>query len=84
MSEMVERVARAIKLDDGSPCISRDKGRNKLCAHSDGCICRSLARAAIAAMREPTSAMREAAQTDEISATQAWLAWEAMIDEALR
>jgi len=57
MSEMVERAARAIKADDGSPCIAPS---SRLCRHADGCICRSLANAVIKTLREPTDPMMQA------------------------
>ena len=50
--------------------------------------CREIARAAIAAMREPTEAMRDAGYMSAIQycdadANDAGLIWQAMIDEAL-
>lgn len=56
MTDMIETVARAIQNDDGSPCISTM--RLGLCKQADGCVCRSLARAALLALREPTGEMR--------------------------
>jgi hypothetical protein len=55
MAKMVDKVAKSIKQDDGSPCISSLKFA--LCRDEDGCICRSLARSSIEAMREPTPEM---------------------------
>lgn len=80
MSEMVERVARAIC---GDP---NDDGRNVLEVH------RQRARLAIAAMREPTEAMVEAGVRlgcpegggGDITASEATDTWQKMIDEALK
>lgn len=85
VSEMVERVARAINETANKRLNAFFVDRNMAFA---------LARAAIAAMREPTAAMEEAADNcsalmwspepgeglDEVG----WdVAWRAMIDEAL-
>ena len=86
MSEMVERVARAIYEDDfggpdrtPTPWAERDEEFRE--------TVRSNARAAIQAMREPTSAMVEAADSRR-DPRNGWLgaisAWEAMIDAALK
>ena len=71
MTEMIERVARAI-----AQCLN-EPGQ---CSYSD------IARAAIEAMREPTEAMiKEGAYgSGEDSAGVACGAWKAMIDEALK
>lgn len=87
MTSMIERVARAIMDDDGSPCISKLKF--KLCKEPDGCICRSLARSAIEAMREPTEEMVRMGMTALPNSTPGrhqktgWV-WDAMIDAALK
>lgn len=87
MTEMIERVAKAMQADDGSPCISRLKF--DLCRSGDGCICRSLARAAIEAMREPTLDMIEEGAfvshdgDDIVGRSRAKVCYRAMIDQAL-
>jgi molecular chaperone DnaK (HSP70) len=82
MSEMIERVARALAENErGADLwdeISNDSdidyiGKNEF---------RDLARAAIEAMREPTEGMVEAANLHESNGVYA--DWQAMIDEALR
>ncbi len=79
MSEMVERVARAM-------VESRPIPEGHIRGDVDWEFFRALARAAIAAMREPTSKMCQAATQivptwdDDASARK----WRAMIDEALK
>jgi hypothetical protein len=78
MNEMVERVARALL----------DSCRTGNITRVDGA--RLMARAAIEAMREPTTAMIEAEPPDDgefskgNSAAHAKAFWQAMIDEALK
>lgn len=77
-SEMVERVVRAM-----------DHAEHKVIRNSEGVDMRvARARAAIAAMREPTEAMEKAgARTwddDLCTETNALNMWRAMVDEALR
>lgn len=81
MSEMVEKVARALheqfrKTYGGAAQTSWDDLSNFNRNYGLG-----LARAAIAAMREPTEAMVDRAAMDEIFAPR--LCWVDMIDEAL-
>ena len=59
MTEMVERVARAIS-DHDVDCQERGGWQN--CDRPQPCSCRLSARAAIAAMREPTQKMLDAAK----------------------
>ena len=82
MSEMIERVAKAIALDDCQTW-------NELDAVNRGMFL-SFARAAIAAMREPTEAMLEAGTITvsktgviSISTQDAARIWRAMVDAAL-
>jgi hypothetical protein len=67
MSEMVERVAKAIRAQANGFAVGWEREIDA-------------ARAAIAAMREPTSEMEDAA--DDVSGT-SQLAYRAMIDAAL-
>lgn len=71
MSEMVERVAWEV---------CRVTAGRSLADHS---VCREVARAVIAAMREPTEAMEDAARETLMGNPLAYAidAWEAMIDE---
>ena len=71
MSEMIERVARAIMDADGDP---------KGCEIMEYQMRR--ARAAIEAMREPTAAMRQAASHD-LEEFDPGIAWRTMMDAAL-
>lgn len=71
-SEMVERVARAIALDDAQTWDELDV--------THAAMFMSFAHAAIAAMREPTARMLGAALT--VSCNN-YDVWQAMIDEAL-
>jgi hypothetical protein len=71
---MVERVAAAIQAN----CLA---GGHKI--RFTGNMAEHLARAAIAAMREPTQGMRAVA-IDESNATDCSFVWDAMIDEALK
>ena len=66
MNDVIERVARAICGADGDHCVWPDCG----CSHR--------ARAAIAALREPTMSM--IARGVQANGTKA--AWQAMIDDA--
>lgn len=66
MTEMVERVARAIAKEIGSSFVHYDH--------------REMARAAIAAMREPTDHMLMASGPHRTQKAK----WQAMIDEALK
>ncbi len=76
MSEMIERVAKAI-----SECHSGRDWRGMSEYGKDWW--REEARAAIEAMREPTEAMETAGQVDPLPiSTNA--SWKAMIDEALK
>jgi hypothetical protein len=96
MSEVVERVARAI-YDAADPtsgdCVAEalmnspfvgDGGRDAL--EDVMAICRSAARAAILAMREPTEAMENIGEAElgDNKYPGAATIWAAMIDEALR
>jgi hypothetical protein len=82
VSEMVERIARAI-FDGQRDTIAWDSLKPEFQAEY-----RDDARAAIAAMREPTFEMSEAAFRIEAAGhsqrTLIEAAWRAMIDEALR
>lgn len=73
MSEIVERVARAIEAVDRSLWV----GENRKAYFE------SAARAAIEAMRGPTEAMLDAATPDMSNGEKLWI-WQAMIDEALK
>ncbi len=76
MSEMVERVARVARAMVESRPIPEGHIRGDV----DWSFFRALARAAIAAMREPTEAMRKAAWNYiGVEST----VWQTMIDEAL-
>lgn len=94
MSEMVERVARGICPKTG--CVRAQVGQG-LCVHADGrnAPCQATreqlilshpwaaARAAIAAMREPTDAMKHVlVQAGTVYPLRVW--WNGMIDEALK
>jgi hypothetical protein len=70
MDEMVEQVARAMAASEPKLAYWDDK--------------RSMARAAIAAMRDPSEAMLDA--TKALSSSRAYVGdvWRAMIDAALR
>lgn len=79
MSEMIERVAKAIMT-------ANDQSTGIRFSY----LCHDMARAAIEAMREPTRAMVEAAHDkldwgypDGVDAN-FYVAWEEMIDEALK
>jgi hypothetical protein len=78
-SEMVELVARATC--SSAPCICKHK------SGFEGMPCLDRARAAIAAMREPTDAMNEAGAAvhpDDCHGMTFWATvWDAMIDAAL-
>lgn len=89
MSEMVERVARAVahlrmcELQGNIvPCASCSNARG----HNDDVGCMTLARAVIEAMREPTEAMRIAALTTglpEVGDPPLYeMVWRAMLDGA--
>lgn len=83
MSEMVERVARAMKLRASQP-VENLKSLEPVLVGSLGDAWPYLARAAIEAMREPTEGMCKAHwQTCEVGGGNA-AAWRAMIDEALK
>lgn len=75
MSEMVERVARVI-VDSWQ----QDNGWDKQPEYGKE-LARRCARAAIAAMRRPTSAMCEA--PSDVNYDDAYQTWQAMIDAAL-
>lgn len=73
MSEMIERVARALAKQDAYPDLPNEPAWPGW---------REVARAAIAAMREPTEAMRiKGRYANEMS--DATATWRAMIDAAL-
>jgi hypothetical protein len=78
MNEMIERVAKALWLDywDGDACAWEDA------EESARETSRSLARAAIEAMREPTEDMIEAGRSENFG-NYPNQAWHAMIDQAL-
>jgi hypothetical protein len=95
MSEVVERVARAI-YDAADPtsgdCVAEALMHSPFVGAGIGrpiydvmAICRSAARAAILAMREPTNAMVMAgdAASPPFGDHNPYGAWTAMIDEAL-
>lgn len=73
MSEMIERVARAIA----------EKTVLRLGVMHDEEGYEILARAAIAAMREPTAAMSDATEWRNLPTTDTTRIWVAMIDAAL-
>jgi hypothetical protein len=89
MSEMVERVSRAICVANGEdpdkmyPYV--DPGSKVLCSFGvyqpQWFHVLPLARAAIAAMREPTKAMIESAEVEAVYPAEHW---RTMIDEALK
>lgn len=95
MSEMVERVARAIMLNDCCGC-TLDDGERVFCNDArlppdvkrgePPCECQSNARAAIEAMREPTEAMKQVGGNfiDNDCEGIAGSIFEAMIDAALQ
>jgi hypothetical protein len=76
MSEMAERVARAMHGN------RYEWPRPEFAEHREDY--REMARRAIAAMREPTEAMLNAANSEEVGHPWATLAWRAMIDAALK
>lgn len=88
MSEMVDRVARAIYLSPlgGHDDPSAPRWDELRESHKDGF--RDNARAAIEAMRLPTEAMVDAADTKDIETCQYCASgqehWQAMIDQALK
>lgn len=75
MSEMVERVARAMY------DFAEGAGQWESASASDVAMATDLARAAIAAMREPTKGMYLAGLN---SSGTIHAVWEALIDEALK
>jgi hypothetical protein len=84
MSEMVERVAQIIAVASWDTCGPRALSG----CLPQTCACREQARAAIAAMREPTQHMKSAAVIDaegewRFGAHEARKCWQAMIDAAL-
>lgn len=94
MGEMVERVARAIY--DAPNGIDGDQVADMLIEDSRIssafpaenreqvlAVCRQAARAAIAALREPTDAMIKAASPERIGPSLQDDCWRAMIDAAL-
>lgn len=93
MSEMVERVARAIfDTWENSPLGTRDPAVTWRRAIGDRLmvaevvVCRQMARAALAAMREPTIPMivRGDAEYDLTGVCAVGEIWKVMIDEALK
>lgn len=82
MNEMVERVAEALWRQDVGPMFSWSENASepvKRFRRDQACV-------AIAAMRMPTAAMREAgfdAWDDQANSERVLSAWQAMIDEAL-
>lgn len=88
---MIERVALAISIED--ECGLAIRGRRALCDDPEAqepspapCRCRSVARAAIEAMREPTPAMIAAGDWNPWEGTSesfAEIGWKYMIDAAL-
>lgn len=85
MSEIIERVARALSPDD-FPAENDEERCWCVFCRADLAITqefqRQKARAAIAAMRQPTESMREAGAC-YIGSTDIHFAWQAMIDKAL-
>jgi hypothetical protein len=80
MNEMIERVARAIadNLYSADPYDEMVKDRRA------NYRIQSVARAAIAAMREPTEAMSQAGGGEQGDPFMANVVWRRMIDEAKR
>ena len=79
---MIERVAKAICEGSGDYCFQRE-----VTSASGNCVtCLNQARAAIAAMREPTEEMKRAATAKEYSDDLSCVgyAYSAMIDAALK
>lgn len=89
MSEMVERVARALSIADGNHPGACSNDEEEIPAWK---LYVKDARAAIEAMREPTAAMRHAASDvlwyEGLDEGQGYPppreAWQAMLDEALK
>lgn len=88
MSEMIERVARAIEIAANEATESSEAGwREEYCTPD---MARAAARAAIKAMRDPTKEMFRAipppysAQGMVDQPASYWDAWHAMIDAALK
>lgn len=87
MSETIERVAQALCAAYGNDWADTPESGAGLHAHDerlpDRTDWRSMARAAIAAMREPTDGMLRAANDGVRSVTAAAAQWRAMVDVAL-
>jgi hypothetical protein len=83
MSEMIERVARAIDavLGDEHESLSREMGCGSHAKEMRTTATLEAARAAIEAMREPTEAMKAVTSENTWHAVQDWYA---MIEEALK
>jgi hypothetical protein len=81
MSEMVERVARAIQAQSGHQPAT-DEGWNRPENTLSVQNFRRMAKAAIEAMREPTEDMIQAGIDGPVGDTEG--KWQAMIDEALK
>lgn len=85
MNEMVERVARAIYYAGWPEPPTMPRNRWEALSDEERALCRRMARAAIAAMREPTEEMVDAAGSDlaDCENDQIIAAFRAMIDAAL-
>lgn len=85
MSEMVDRVARALFQRDVDEDICDGTWEESPALHEKFF---ADARAAIAAMREPASAMQDEAvgvlDSHDVGSHEAGIVWRAMIDEALK
>lgn len=86
MSDMIERMARALMSVNGTGCDVREGCENA----SEGlCACRRDARAAMSAFREPSTAMLiagvKAMRNPDLDVTEKELAlgWRAMISKAM-
>jgi hypothetical protein len=85
MSEMVERVAKALSIVDGNHPDACSNDEEEIPAWK---LYVKDARAAIEAMREPTEAMLNEAvgalDSHNVGSHEANIVWQAMIDEALK
>ena len=84
MSEMVERVAKALYIAEIGPAIGPFDWDIDEAGEVAARNYRKMARAAIEAMREPTEAMVRAGGDVTESDAIAIATWHAMIDEAIR
>jgi hypothetical protein len=86
MSEMIERVAKAIDtvLGDDHESLSIEMGCGSLSKEMRAEAMAKAARAAIEAMREPTDAMVDIDSIIMLPTKKNYRIWQAMIDEALK